>query len=84
MKKVGFHAFRRFRTEVLRRARVSEDLIRLWLGYANQTMTDHYADGFENDSAWRREWAERAGLGFSLNGLLGLQNVVAIDCVRVA
>jgi integrase len=31
-KKVGFHAFRRFRTETLRRARVPEDLIKLWLG----------------------------------------------------
>ncbi len=82
--KVGFHAFRRFRTEVLRRARVPEDLIRLWLGHATLTVTDLYADGLKNDSAWRQEWAERVGLGFSLNGLLGLQNVVNINAARVA
>ena len=83
-KKVGFHAFRRFRTEVLRRARVPEDLVRLWLGHSKESITDFYADGLKNDAAWRREWAEKAGLGFSLNGLLGLQTVVAIDSVRVA
>jgi integrase len=83
-KKVGLHAFRRFRTEVLRRARCPEDLVRLWLGHAKKTVTDLYADGLKNDSAWRRKWCKRAGLGFSLNGLLGLQNVVQIDAARVA
>jgi len=39
-KKVGFHAFRRFRTETLRRERVPENLTRLWLGHAKQTVTD--------------------------------------------
>ena len=83
-KKVGFHAFRRFRTETLRRARVPEDLTRLWLGHSKQTITDLYALGLQNDEAWRREWCERAGLGFSLFGLLGLQNGVPIDAVKVA
>jgi len=75
-KRVGFHAFRRFRTETLRRARVPEDLIRLWLGHSKQTVTDFYAAGLEKDEAWRREWCERVGLGFTLDGLLGLQNAV--------
>ncbi len=83
-KKTGLHAFRRFRTEVLRRARVPEDLVRLWLGHAKETITDLYADGLKNDSVWRKEWCERAGLGFSLAGLLGLQNVVSIEAARVA
>lgn len=83
-KKVGFHAFRRFRTETLRRARVPEDLTKLWLGHSKQTVTDFYAGGLEKDEAWRREWSERAGLGFSLNGLLGLQNVLPIDPAEVA
>jgi integrase len=39
-KRVGFHAFRRFRTETLRRARAPEDLIGLWLGHAQRTVTD--------------------------------------------
>jgi len=83
-KKVGFHAFRRFRTETLRRARVPEDLTRLWLGHAKQTVTDLYAGGLEHDEAWRRDWCERAGLGFSLIGLLGLQKTVQVSSVEAA
>jgi hypothetical protein len=67
--RVGFHAFRRFRTETLRRARVPGDLERLWLGHTQKTITDLYATGLQQDREWRREWVERAGLGFSLNGL---------------
>ena len=81
-KKVGFHAFRRFRTETLRRACVPEDLTRLWLGHAEQSVTDLYAGGLEKDEAWRREWCERAGLGFSEVGLLGLQNAVQVSSVE--
>jgi len=83
-KKVGLHAFRRFRTETLRRARVPEDLTTMWLGHSQKTITDLYASGLQKDQAWRREWCERVGLGFSLNGLLGLQNVVPINSVKVA
>jgi integrase len=83
-KKVGLHAFRRFRTETLRRARVPEELIRLWLGHSKQTVTDFYAIGLEKDEAWRRDCCERAGLGFSLVGLLGLQNGGEINSVEAA
>jgi integrase len=83
-KKVGFHAFRRFRIEALRRARVPEDLLRFWIGHDYDSITDLYADGLKNDSVWRQEWCDRVGLGFSVNGLLGLQNVVQIDSVKVA
>jgi integrase len=83
-KKVGFHAFRRFRTETLRRARVPEDLIKLWLGHSKSTVTDFYASGLSKDLAWRREWCDRVGLGFSLVGLLGLQNVVPTDSEKAA
>lgn len=75
----GCHSFRRFRAETLRRARVPEDLTKLWLGHSKRSITDIYAIGLEKDEAWRREWCERAGLGFSVNGLLGLQRVVAIE-----
>jgi len=54
--KAGFHAFRRFRTQELRRARVPEDLIGFWLGHARRTVTDLYAAGLQHDVAWRREW----------------------------
>lgn len=68
---MGFHALRRYRTEVLRRARVPEDLIRLWLGHASTTVTDLYAEGLRNDGDFRRDWCERAGLEFALDGLQG-------------
>ena len=83
-KRVGLHAFRRFRTETLRRARVPEDLTTLWLGHSKETVTDFYASGLQKDEAWRREWCERVGAGFSLAGLLGLQNVSPIDSEKVA
>lgn len=83
-KKVGCHAFRRFRTETLRRARVPEDLTKLWLGHSKHGITDLYASGLEKDEAWRREWCERAGLGFSLDGLLGLQKVVPLKTEAAA
>lgn len=81
--KVGFHAFRRFRTETLRRAQVPEDLTKLWLGHSKSSVTDFYAGGLSKDLAWRREWCDRVGLGFSF-GLQGPQNVVKIDSEKVA
>jgi integrase len=65
-RKVGFHAFRRFRTSVLRKARVPEDIIQLWMGHASKSVTDDYARQLQQDLPFRREWAERAGLGFSI------------------
>jgi len=75
-KRVGFHAFRRFRTETLRRARVPEDLIGLWLGHARRTVTDLYATGLQQDRAWRHEWCERVGLGFPLEWATWATNAV--------
>ena len=82
-KKVGFHAFRRFRTETLRRARVPGDLIKLWLGHSKSTVTDLYPGGLTKDLAWRREWCDRVGLGFQL-GYVRLQNVVPLDSEKIA
>jgi integrase len=38
-KKVGFHAFRRFRASILRKARVPGDLEKLWLCHASKSVT---------------------------------------------
>ena len=64
----GFHAFRRFRFAVLRRAGVPENLIKLWLGHS-QNLMDLYAAQLRYDVAYRREWCEKAGLGFELGEL---------------
>jgi len=82
--RVGFHVFRRFRTATIRRARTPQDIERLWLGHAGARVTDLYARGLRLDEAWRREWCERVGTGFSLNGLRRLQKVVSIDCAKAA
>jgi len=83
-KRVGLHAFRRFRTETLRRGRVPEDITRLWLGRSKVSVTDFYAGGLEKDEAWRQEWCDRAGLGFSSVGLLGLQTAEQINSAEAA
>jgi integrase len=64
--KVGFHAFRRFRASVLRKARVPEDLLRMWLGHESKSVTDDYALQIREDPQFRREWAQLVGLGFSI------------------
>ena len=82
---VGFHAFRRYRTAVLRKARVPEDLIGMWLGHA-RNLTDWYAAQLRDDTAFRSEWCERAGLGFQM-GYIGLHlgyTKVTPDAVEVA
>jgi integrase len=80
---VSLHAFRRFRTETLRRARVPEDLIGLWLGHAPHSVTHLYAGGLQNDRAWRREWCDRVGLGFSI-GLIGAIPSASPDLKKAA
>ncbi|MBZ5682395.1 MAG: tyrosine-type recombinase/integrase [Acidobacteriia bacterium] len=72
-RKVGFHCFRRFRVTHLRKNRVPEDLLRYWIGHADKSITDGYSK-IKEDRAFRALCAESTGLGFSLNGLQGLQN----------
>jgi integrase len=81
-KRVGFHAFRRYRAAVLRKRQVPEDLITLWLGHA-PTLTDRYATQLREDEQYRSEWSERAGLGFSVVTLFHA-DVVPIDAAKVA
>ena len=70
---VGLHAFRRFRTSILRKASAPEDLIGLWLRHAELSVTDLNARQLREDVAFRQEWAERCGLGFEL-GYLGYRS----------
>jgi len=78
----GYHAFRRFRFAVLRKTGVPDDLIKLWLGHS-QNLIDLYAAQLRYDEAYRREWRERAGLGFEL-GELGYKSGVPIRPSLVA
>jgi hypothetical protein len=78
----GFHAVRRFRFAVLRKAGVPENLIKQWMGHS-QNLMDLYAGQLRLDMAYRREWCDRAGLGFEL-GELGYKSLAPIRPLLVA
>ena len=81
-KKVGLHAFRRFRLTWLRKNGVPKDLERLWMGHAAEEIGDIYSK-LKDDEVYRGDWAERIGLGFSI-GTFGPLNVVSISKAKVA
>jgi integrase len=60
----GFHCFRRFRASQLRKNLVPWDLEKFWMGHANKDVTDKYSEQLKEDVEYRREWAEKVGLGF--------------------
>ena len=65
--KCGFHAFRRFRITHLRKQRVMEVLLRIWVGHSTEGITDRYTvEALKADVAYRRVTAEQAGLGFNM------------------
>ena len=78
----GYHAFRRFRFAVLRKAGVPDDLIKQWLGHS-QNLIDLYSAQLRYDESYRREWCEKAGLGFEL-GELGYKRMAPIRPLLVA
>ena len=57
--------FAAFVFAVLRKVGVPEDLIKLWLGHS-QNVIDLYAAQLRYDESYRRQWCEKAGLGFEL------------------
>jgi integrase len=62
----AFHSFRRFRVMHLRKSRVPWDLEKFWIGHANKDVTDKYASQLKEDVEWRKDVAEKTGLGFAL------------------
>lgn len=67
--KAGAHAFRRFRNTHLRKVGCPEGVYKYWMGHAPADMSDLY-DKVKDDVAFRREWAERCGVGFDLHPLV--------------
>jgi integrase len=65
--KSGFHGFRRFRITHLRKQRVMEVLLRIWVGHSTHGITDNYTvESLKADAEFRRLAAEEAGLGFHM------------------
>ncbi len=62
----GAHAFRRFRDTYLKNyTSTPPGIINFWLGWAGEGMSDLY-DKIRHDVAFRKQVAEKAGLGFGL------------------
>ncbi|HMI51721.1 MAG TPA: hypothetical protein VK525_09420 [Candidatus Saccharimonadales bacterium] len=73
------YASRRFRASVLRKARVPEALIGLWLGHAGKSVTDDYVLQLNEDVEYRKEWANRVELGY-----VGLQKIAENNSEKAA
>lgn len=61
----GSHSLRRFRTTHLENMSVPRVLIDYWTGHANKAITDRYTKFGQSINA-RKDWCQRAGLGFQL------------------
>jgi integrase len=61
----GFHSFRRFRMTHLENQGVPRGLMDFWMGHAGKDVHARYVR-LDKDIKARKEWAERAGLGFDL------------------
>lgn len=80
--RVRFHAFRRFREAKLLESDCRDILIDYWMGHENDSMSMRYGKQLVEDVKFRKEWAERVGLGFDLPtqtekaliGIRGIQN----------
>ena len=67
LEKSGFHGFRRFRITHLRKQRVMEVLLRIWVGHSTHGITDNYTvESIKADAEFRRQAAEETGLGFHM------------------
>lgn len=78
--RVRFHAFRRFREAWLQKSEARQLLIDYWMGHSNNDMSSRYGKQLVEDVKYRKEWAEKVGLGFDLPthpvllGIRGIQN----------
>jgi len=61
----GAHSFRRFRATHLDLQGVPQTFVKYWMGHGKKSITEEYQKA-KQETAKRREWVEKAGLGFSL------------------
>ena len=69
--RVRFNAFRRFRESVLLASEARQLLIDYWMGHENPDMSTRYGKQLLENAKYRKEWAEKVGLGFELPQALG-------------
>jgi integrase len=78
--RVRFHAFRRFREATLQRSEVRQILIDFWMGHENSDMSSRYGKQLTEDAEFRKQWAEKVGLGFDLLGPSEAPNLNCATC----
>lgn len=61
----GFHSMRRMRITYLESVNVPRMLVKFWAGHAAEDITERYTK-VGGEVATRKDWTERAGLGFQL------------------
>jgi len=66
---MGFHFLRRFRESVLQMSEARSLLVDYWMGHENREMGTRYATQLVENVEWRKEWAEKIGLGFNFTSL---------------
>lgn len=64
--KAGFNCFRRFRLTHVAKSECPEFLRHFWSGHAAKHVSERYIK-LLHDREWRLGWAERIGMGFSLD-----------------
>lgn len=63
---MGLHFLRRFRECVLQMSEARALLVDYWMGHENREMGTRYAKQLVENVEWRKEWAEKIGLGLNL------------------
>lgn len=64
--RVRFHASHRFREAVLLASEARQMLIDYWMGHENNEMSTRYGEQLLRNVAFRKQWAEKIGLGFEI------------------
>src|SRR5256884_8452516 len=78
--KCGVHAFRRFRNTYLRNFTATPPgVLQFWMRHAGEGMSDLY-DKIKSNVAFRKEMAEKAGLGRSEEHTSELQSRLHLVC----
>jgi hypothetical protein len=58
--------FSRFRSSLLAKSGVEEDIRKFWLGHENNDITAQYAEQIRDDNTWRQTLAAKVGLRFQI------------------